>query len=365
MAPELTRRRALAVGAVAALAGCLDRPGGGLGSGGDAPDAGSRDENPAEDPPTIDPPNEMGHSTAAMRQEVANGGVPQDGIPSIDDPVYTDAGTGDVPANDEIVFGVEMNGETAAYPRTILVYHEIVNTEIGGETVSVTYCPLTGTAQGFYRGGTEFGVSGQLVNSNLIMYDRESESWWPQVPAVAIDGPHEGRSLQEFPVVWTTWQQWRDQYPDTRVLTDETGHVRDYGNDPYSGSYNPTAGYYDAGGPMFAPVVSDDRHQAKTIFICARTPDGPLAIRKELLREESTIEMVVDGEPYLAVYDSRLDTGYVYENPDERAFEYADAELQEDGTAYAPDELPLDQVLRLDAMWFAWTGIYPETEVYD
>jgi len=364
MCPDITRR-ALATGVVAALAGCLDRPDGTLGSGSDGPAPDSRDEDPPDDPPTTEPPIEMAHSTAAMRQEVANGGVPQDGIPSIDEPVYTDAGSDAVPADDEIVFGVEMNGETAAYPRTVLVYHEIVNTELGGESISVTYCPLTGTAQGFFRGGTEFGVSGRLVNSNLIMYDRESESWWPQVPAVAIDGPHDGNSLREFPVIWTTWQQWRDRHPDTRVLTDETGYVRDYGSDPYNGSYTPTTGYYDDGGPMFAPIVSDDRHQAKTIFICARTPDGPLAIHKDRLRSESIVEPVVDGEPYLGVYDPRLDTGYVYANPDERSFEYIDGTLHEDGASYAPDELPLERSLRLDAMWFAWTGIYPDTELYD
>lgn len=362
MRPGLTRRRALAAGALIAVSGCLDQDSG-TGNGDSDPNNG--DEEPPDDPPTAEAPISMGHSAEELLDQVVSGGVPRDGIPSIDDPVYTEAGGGDAPDDDEIVFGVEIDGDARAYPRQVLVYHEIVNTEAGGEQISVTYCPLTGTAQGFYRGDTEFGVSGRLVNSNLIIYDRESDSWWPQVPAVAIDGVHTGHSLQEFPVTWTTWGQWREQYPETQVLTEDTGHVRDYGADPYNGGYNPRTGYYEDGSPLFAPLVDDDRHQAKAVFICARTPDGPLAIKKSVLREESVVEPVVDGQGYLAVYDPRLDTGYVYANPDGRSVEYADGELQVDGTTYAPDELPLDRALRLDAMWFAWSAIYPDTEVYD
>jgi len=371
MTPGLTRRRALAAGALIAVSGCLDQTsdtgdGDGDPSNGDPSngDPINGDGEPPDDPPTTEAPISMGHSADELLDQAISGGVPKDGIPSIDDPVYTEAGDGDAPGDDEIVFGIEINGDARAYPRQVVVYHEIVNTEAGGEPVSVTYCPLTGTAQGFYRGNTEFGVSGQLVNSNLIMYDRESDSWWPQVPAVAIDGVHTGNSLQEFPVTWTTWVQWREQYPDTQVLTEDTGQVRDYGTDPYNGGYNPRTGYYEAGSPLFAPIVDDDRHQAKSVFLCARTPDGPLAIKKSVLREESVVEPIVDGQSYLAVYDPRLDTGYVYANPDGRSFEYVGGELQSDGTTYAPDELPLDRVLRLDAMWFAWSAIYPDTEVY-
>jgi hypothetical protein len=130
-----------------------------------------------------------------------------------------------------------------AYPQRILVWHEIVNDTIGGLNLAVTYCPLTGTAIAFERGDTEFGVSGRLVNSNLIMYDRDTDTWFPQVLAIGIQGPHTGSALVERPMVWTTWQRWRAAHPETAVLSTETGFARNYNRDPY-GAYNPRSGYY-------------------------------------------------------------------------------------------------------------------------
>lgn len=137
-----------------------------------------------------------------------------------------------------LVFGVVRNGVAKAYPQRLLVYHEIVNDTIDGEAVGITYCPLTGTVQGFERGDSTFGVSGLLINNNLVMCDRGTETLWPQIPATGIDGQLAGESLREFPLVWTSLGAWRETHPDTTVLTKTTGYVRRYGQDPYGGGYD-------------------------------------------------------------------------------------------------------------------------------
>lgn len=140
-----------------------------------------------------------------LREKVESGGPPKDGIPAIDRPQYTSAPEADqwlLP--EDIVFGVSYKGLVAAYPQRILVWHEIANELVGNERISITYCPLTGTAIGFKGSlasgaSSTFGVSGKLVNSNLIMYDRATDSRWPQILAKAIDGPFERRKTGGIP----------------------------------------------------------------------------------------------------------------------------------------------------------------------
>jgi hypothetical protein len=305
-----------------------------------------------------------------LREEVLSGGPPKDGIPSIDDPTFQNAEQADSALRPEdVVFGLVRNGEVKAYPQRILVHHEITNDVVGGEPVSVTYCPLTGTAMGFRRGETTFGVSGKLVNNNLVMYDRATDSRWPQVLGTAISGEFEGESLQEFRLVWTTWKQWKAAHPETRVLSTDTGHVRNYGQDPY-GSYVPNpSGYYARDSTLFAPLGRDDRLPNKRVVLGARLPESEsrLAVEKPALREAGVLSSNT-GESgdaaLLAVSDPTLDTGYVYRNPEERPFDYDDGQaVADDGTRYDPANLPLDRTYAFDAMWFAWSGFYPSTEV--
>ena len=238
---------------------------------------------------------------------------------------------------------------------------------IAGEPVSVTYCPLTGTAQGFARGETTFGVSGRLLNNNLIMYDRATENWWPQVLATSIPGPWNtslaGTSLREFRVVWTTWSRWKRQHPDTRVLSTDTGYARNYDSDPY-GSYNPKGGYYDSSNTIFPRLNENDRFHAKLVVLGVRTPEGAAATPKRLLREKGLIEGELGGTPLLWAYDPALDTGYAYWNPDGLDFVYREGRVAGPEGSHAPDALPLERALTFDAMWFAWSGFYPETSVH-
>ena len=367
---QLSRRQFLTVGtvAVAAVAGC---------TGGDdartdaetaaaeqtdATDEGNTDEE--GDLPLREPVVPLDHDLSSFEESAVSGGVSKDGIPSIDNPSFAGPEWGDDQMDPgDPVFGVELEGEARAYPQHILVRHEIVNDEFGDRGVAVTYCPLTGTVIGYERGTVEFGVSGNLVNSNLIMYDRETDSWWPQMLGTSILGPLKGRALREVPVTWTTWERWRKTHADTAVLTDETDRAFDYRSDPY-GEYNPAVGYYSRHGTLFDTMAKDESYHPKEVFISARNEDGAVTFHKNQLREKRLLEATVGGVPYLAVYDHALDSAAVYRNPDGMTFT---AESQQytgqNGEQFEGDELPLEQVNAFDAMWFAWAGFYPSTEV--
>ena len=367
-----------------ALAGCLggDDDETATPGGGGSTDAGSSPTEATATPTATDvdgPPTAqiqlpLPLEPSELQEKAVSGGPPKDGIPSIDDPAFVtpeEAPDGLKPGDP--VFGVVLNGEAKAYSQKILAQHEICNDSIGGTPVSVTYCPLTGTALGFFRGGTTFGVSGRLVNNNLIMYDRASETWWPQVLGTAIPGPWnedpEIESLRQFPVVWTSWEQWKTAHPETKLLSRETGFARDYDRDPY-GSYNPRDGYYELEQePMFPALSPHDKMAEeippKDVVIGARTTEASVAFEKDVLRDEKLVDGTLGETPVLGVYSQRLDTGYVYPNPEERSFEYADGEVVDaDGQRYDPADLPLERVLSFDAMWFAWNGFYPDSEVY-
>ncbi|MHB9286917.1 DUF3179 domain-containing protein [Halobacteriales archaeon Cl-PHB] len=367
------RRQFLAAAATVAVAGCS-------GDGGQANPTESGDGSTEETATgTQTPGDPSAVPTAAdrlplpmapeeLRNQAQSGGPPKDGIPSIDDPEFADATSVDFLDPGDPVFGVVREDVVKAYPQKILVWHEIVNDHLAGTPVSVTYCPLTGTVQGFERGETTFGVSGRLINNNLVMYDRATEAWWPQILATSIPGPWNAdpaiRSLQEFRLVWTTWERWRQHNPGTQVLTTNTGSAKNYGRDPYGG-YNPPTGHYANDRLPFPALDWDDRYSAKTVVMGARTPDGAVAFLKDAVRQQRLVPGKLAGTALLAVHDGRYDTAYVYLNPNEDSFEFEDgAVVGPDGTEHAPDALPLERIHTFDAMWFAWSGYYPETTVY-
>ena len=135
--------------------------------------------------------------------------------------------------DDDIVLGVAINGEARAYPVKILNWHEIVNHTLGGQKLSVTYCPLTASGLNFAASDIAFGNTGGLHNNNMVMYDRETESFWSQMKASAIIGSRAGERLELRPVFQGTWQAWKTLYPDTQVLNTRTGYNRSYSVDNY------------------------------------------------------------------------------------------------------------------------------------
>ncbi len=283
-----------------------------------------------------------------LEQSAISGGPPKDGIPSVDGPKYTSTVEADewLLPND-VVFGIEYEGFIAAYPQRILVWHEIVNENIGGQKVTVTYCPLTGTTIGF-KGryapdiSAEFGVSGKLVNSNLIMYDRVSDSYWPQILGKAINGPALGITLKEFPVVWTTWEKWKRAHPNTLVLSRDTGFFRNYGEggDPYGSYILDNRGYYSSDRTLFRPIYEDGRLRPKEVVVGLRDEEGnALAVLKDKLREENVIEAPLGDATVVVTYDDSLD--------------FYEARIKETNK----------WINAFDAMWFAWFAFYPNTEL--
>lgn len=178
---------------------------------------------------------------------IREGGPPKDGIPAIDRPRLVPAADVDDLAPDEPVIGLTVAGETRAYPLRVLMWHEIVNDELAGVPVAVTYCPLCNAAIAFDRRldgeVLDFGTTGKLRHSDLVMYDRQSESWWQQYSGEAITGHHVGRKLEMLPSRLESWSELESRAPDALVLVPAEPAARPYGGNPYVG--------YDSAGMPF------------------------------------------------------------------------------------------------------------------
>ena len=172
--------------------------------------------------------------------EILSGGPPKDGIPAIDDPRFV---TVPDAAHDldprEPVVGLVVGGDARAYPLRILTWHEIVNDEVGGKPVTVTYCPLCNSAIAFDRRldgkVLDFGTTGKLRNSDLVMYDRQTESWWQQFEGRAVVGDMAGAELTMIPSRLESFESFRARFPLGRVLVATDPDARDYGRNPYVG----------------------------------------------------------------------------------------------------------------------------------
>jgi hypothetical protein len=172
--------------------------------------------------------------------EITSGGPPKDGIPAIDKPEFVGVGAADgwlKPREPVILF---VHGDDArAYPLQILIWHEIVNGTVGGLPVAITFCPLCNTAIAFDRRVQErtlsFGTTGKLRFSDLVMYDRQTESWWQQVTGQAIVGASTGTQLTPLPAQTISWGTFKEAYPGGKVLSRHTGYNRPYGQNPYVG----------------------------------------------------------------------------------------------------------------------------------
>jgi hypothetical protein len=301
-----------------------------------------------------------------------SGGPPPDGIPSVDRPKFVPARDAERFLEDEdIVFGVRIGGDVRAYPRKVLVWHEIVNDTVGGRPVALTYCPLTGSAIAFLREldgkPVEFGTSGKLVNSNLVMYDRATKSHWPQVLGRAIDGPKKGARLKRVPVAWTTWGQWKRANPATRVLSTQTGFLRSYGKDPY-GSYSDPKSYYHRGGAMFPLLSTGGDFEPKAVVIGIESGDESLAIQKADLRSKRLLTARVDGEPVVLLHDPALDAATAWKTGGHTFSIRNGAVVDERGARWdfwgrSDRGEQLEFVDSFDVMWFAWKAFFPQTRV--
>jgi len=192
------------------------------------------------------PNTDFSKSSVAL-EEIMSGGPPRDGIPPIDKPAFLPVAEASGLADTEPVIGLVVGGDARAYPLRILIWHEIVNDEVGGIPVTVTFCPLCNAAMVFDRraGGRvlDFGTTGLLRNSDLVMYDRQTESWWQQFTGEAIVGALTGTKLELLPARLESWSGFRARAPLGRVLVPDEPGSRAYGRNPYAG--------YDASGRPF------------------------------------------------------------------------------------------------------------------
>ncbi|MGV6803728.1 MAG: DUF3179 domain-containing protein [Ruegeria sp.] len=185
------------------------------------------------------PDTDFSLSSVRNWSEIRSGGPPKDGIPALSDPKFVRASAKSGLGATEPVITVELKGAQArAYPLRYLIWHEIVNDRIGHRPIAVTYCPLCNSGLVFDRrtehGVLNFGVTGKLRNSDMVMYDRETESWWQQATGEAIVGQLTGTRLQALPIWLESWTEFRGRHPDGLVMAEPTLN-RDYGRNPYRG----------------------------------------------------------------------------------------------------------------------------------
>lgn len=222
--------------------------------------------------PINEPAIANGDSTSTGRQvvegwsipisSVIGGGPGKDGIPALENPELITPTQADFFLQpDDLVIGFKVGEETRAYPHKILDWHEIINDELNGFPIAITYCPLTGTAIGWGReiNGelTTFGVSGLLYNTNLIPYDRLTDSNWSQILTESVNGKLVGKTVPTYTLVETTWQTWKELYPNTSVVSTNTGYARNYDFYPYGG-------YRTNSNLLFNVANLDQRLQIKT-----------------------------------------------------------------------------------------------------
>ena len=269
--------------------------------------------------------------------QIVRGGPPRDGIPSIDRPEFIAPDKARYMRDDDLVVSLTVGGQTRAYPLRILVWHEIVNDTIGGQPVAVTYCPLCGTAMVFDRryDGREltFGVSGLLYQSDVLMYDRQTESLWSQLGLKAVAGRMAGQELAWLPAEHLTWKAWREKYPDGRVLSTRTGHDRDYDNLPYGG-YEKTP---------------------RTMFPVPQT-------RHDLPVKEWVAGVIVNGQARAYRLSQLPRDGIVRDMVNGAALRLAFAHDTRSLTVMREDtgtEVPFTYVY-----WFAWQAFYPATTLW-
>lgn len=270
--------------------------------------------------------------------EILSGGPGKDGIPSIDDPEFVSIKEADFLDDGDIGMGIVVGDDIRFYPFQVLVWHEIVNDTVGGIPLAVTYCPLCRTGVTYERrlnGETiEFGVSGLLWKSNLLMYNRtndpEDESLWSQVLGRAVLGAHTGTRLAIYPSDTVLYGDWKEKYPDTKVLSRDTGHFRLYGTDPYGN-------YYTNRDVAFGASFKDERLHPKEYvlgvehngqfkaYVVDALPVG--TTRDEFAGQTVTIEKSAAGEVRM----------FLGSNP-----------------------LPF-----IGGFWFSWVEVHPETELWN
>ncbi|MBI3983319.1 MAG: DUF3179 domain-containing protein [Gemmatimonadetes bacterium] len=235
-------------------------------------------------------------------EEIVSGGPPKDGIAALDEPRFESVARADRWLQDpEPVMVVAMDDDVRAYPLQILIWHEIVNDVVGSRPVAVTYCPLCNTAMTFDRtvNGVvlDFGTTGRLRHSDLVMYDRQTESWWQQATGEAIVGVHAGQRLPLLATPLMSWRDFRRTYPEALVLSRDTGHSRPYGRNPYS--------RYDGRRTPFERFFRrsvDPRLPAMERVAAVESSGGAVGYTFSLLAQQRVVNDTLAGQPIVVFW---------------------------------------------------------------
>lgn len=328
-------------------------------------------------------------------REIISGGPPPDGIPPIDRPRFERPSEIEWLVPNEPVIAIDLAGDARAYPAQIMVWHEIVNDTVGGVPVTVTYCPLCNTGIAFRRPVIDgqlldFGTSGKLYRSNLVMYDRQTESLWPQALGQAVVGPLTGTKLDLVPVQMVAWADWRAANPTGKVLSRETGVLRDYGFNPYEG--------YDSGDPILFEGEVDPRLPATSRVVGVRVGADVIAVPYSALYEERTgdwsvVQITVGGRPVVVVWKqgavSAVDRARIADSRQVGATGVFDARVGGrvhtfrataqgivDGQTGTLWDLfgrglsgplagrELRRVVSIESFWFDWAAFHPNTRIW-
>ena len=349
---------------------------------------------PLDVPSALDVPWDERHPEPLVDiAEIRSGGPPPDGIPPVDEPRFERADTVTWLEDREPVLVLEVDGEARAYPVQIMTWHELVNDTIGDRPVTVSYCPLCNSAIAYDRRlpsrdlVLDFGTSGSLYNSALVMYDRQTESLWSHFTGEAIVGHLTGDELETLPVATVSWGEFRDAHPDGLVLSRETGFERDYGRNPYPG-------YDDVdSSPFLFDGETDPRLPAQTRVVAVQGDQDAVAVVGDHLYEERVVDISVDGQDLVVLLSrgtaSALDAGRIVEGRDvgasgvfvpvvngqELSFEAVDDATFRDtetGTTWSILGVGLDGPLageqlepyeHLDTFWFAIAAFRPDTTI--
>lgn len=325
--------------------------------------------------------------------EILSGGPPKDGIPALKDPKFISVSEADEwLISAEPVILVEVGEDARAYPIQIFMWHEIVNDTVGSELLVVTFCPLCNTAVAFKRTVNgqvlDFGTTGRLRYSNLIMYDRQTETWWQQATGEAIAGELTGTQLEFYPATIISWMDFKSTYPEGQVLSRETGYPRSYGRNPYTGYDNVNNSPFLYRGPE-----TPDQLPAMARVLTIDLNGEAVAYPYETLEEISVVNTMVGGEPVVIFWQtgtvSPLDKNTTANGRDVGtavafsrmvdgeiltfAAENGSIEDNESSSTWnvlghatgGPLEgTQLTEVVSINHFWFSWAAFKPETKIY-
>lgn len=369
-----------------ALFSCTEKgvtPSGSSSSGGSSNSGGSSGGSSGLDTTGLDSGSpQIAGRWLIPQSEVLDGGPGKDGIPALSDPQMVLEGDDGISylEDDDLVIAIKRGDEVHAFPHAILDWHEIINTSLGGDDIAVTYCPLTGTALGWNRNVnnqvTTFGVSGLLYNSNLIPYDRATDSHYSQIFNISVNGDNIGVRPELFPLLETTWGILKKWYPNALVTSSNTGHDRRYGGYPY-GDYKTSLGL------LFPISNSDDRLHSKERVLGVLNDDGDVrAYRSNLFETRTIIIDQIYRDKVIVIGDKTENWIASYRLPEINSEELTLTILNDQGEAVMQDQFGnrwnafgeavsgpnqgfvMSSFTSFIGYWFSWFAFYPFIEVY-